>query len=178
MSILTDLSAVRWIVRTSDVNVVAEPREMGGTDNCTLLHSTNSFSFNTLMSCSTESSRTGSRDMVAATNTVSQTHCGKIGDIDSGRHPMCASPIFIAPSRVGCDCVASPNISFSVDHRWPANLLKILGTCCNKNKPLGIATMVRTTVRSEHIGHQENVWLQLCWRAAEVRATVLLLIVM
>ena len=157
MSILADPSAVRRIVRTSDVNFVAKPREMGGTDNCTLLHSINSFSFNALMSCSTESSRTESRDMVAATNTAAallpQFHCGKIGDINSGRHPMCASPTCITPSPVGRDCRSSPNISFSVNHRWPASPLKILETCRGEKKPLGVATMVRTT-RSGHVGRQ------------------------
>jgi hypothetical protein len=43
-------------------------REAGDTVDCSLVHSTNSFSFNALMSCSTESSRTGSKDMVATVN--------------------------------------------------------------------------------------------------------------
>ena len=68
--------------RTSDVNLVAKARETGGSD-CTLLHSINSFLFNALMSCSTESSRTESRDMVAATNRVTPRH--NFGQLIAGR---------------------------------------------------------------------------------------------
>ena len=85
--------------RTSDANLVAKPREMGGIANCTLLHSINNFSFNALMSCSTESSRTESRDMVAATNAVaprhsfSQTHSGAVD-------PASTHPFRISLSRL------------------------------------------------------------------------------
>lgn len=50
---------------TSAVNVATNIREAGGTDDCTLAHSINSFLFNALMSCLMEKSRTGSGVMVA-----------------------------------------------------------------------------------------------------------------
>ena len=54
--------------RTSVANVATRARDIGGTADCSRVHSTKSFLFSALTSCSTESSRTGSRDMVVAIN--------------------------------------------------------------------------------------------------------------
>ena len=51
---------------TSAVNAATRTREVGDAVDCNLVHSINSFSFNALMSCLMESSRTESRVMVVA----------------------------------------------------------------------------------------------------------------
>ena len=52
----------------SAVNVVSRTPEVGDAVDCNLVHSMNSFSFNALMSCSMESSKTESRVMVVIVN--------------------------------------------------------------------------------------------------------------
>ena len=54
--------------RTSPVNVATKARDAGGAADCTLAHSIESFLVNALMSCSAESSRTGSGVMMVAVN--------------------------------------------------------------------------------------------------------------
>ena len=60
--------------RTSAAKVATKARDARGTADCTLVHSTKIFLFNALMSCSTESSRTGSGIMIVAVNPGGPRH--------------------------------------------------------------------------------------------------------
>jgi len=68
--------------RTSAINVATRAQDTGGIADCILVHSMDSFLFNALMSCSTESSRTGSGAMVVVANRGSSpiTGLSVVGD--------------------------------------------------------------------------------------------------
>jgi len=99
---------------TSAVNVATRTRGVGDTVDCNLVHSINSFSFNALMSCSTESSRTESRVMV-----ISQPW--------SARHSFCVASQGHVPTQV-------------VDHNlvtWLSQPLPVLSIPCSYAYGLG-----------------------------------------
>ena len=144
--------------RTSDANLVTKARVTGGIANWILLHSINSFSFNALMSCSMESSRTESSDIVVATNTITPATVPKLnqprGDINPGQHPVSRSPTSIAPHvRVGHNCVARRS-PLTMAGRESATDFRDLPLQERGSGRSPLRLMVRTTgPRSEHVYH-------------------------